>query len=257
VTAPAPTRRRPLPALAERAGVRAAAPAFALLLGLLSAGLAADASAQVAVSTSIESDYRVRGISFSDGKPVASLTVAYDHPSGLYLAATGVVGDTPQSGLRALGYQADLGYAARGPLGLVWDVGVANSRFTEYFSPRYELSYSEVYAGLAGKNLSAHLYYSPNYLGQDVATLYAEVDGVVHPAPHLRLFAHAGRLMPLDAPAGADFNRSQNDLRVGAALELKACELRLAWTSLQAHAYYPADQVLARHAVVFSATHAF
>src|SRR5215468_4243490 len=43
---------------------------------------AAPARAQVGVSLSADSDHRFRGVSLSDGRPVVSLSLSYDHDSG-------------------------------------------------------------------------------------------------------------------------------------------------------------------------------
>ena len=48
---------------------------------------ASEACAQVSGSVTLVSDYRYRGISLSDGRPTAQLSVAYDRPDGWYMGA--------------------------------------------------------------------------------------------------------------------------------------------------------------------------
>jgi len=248
-------RPSPRPAAAERVRRRPLLPTF--IVALSWACLAHPASAQMAGRAALESDYRVRGVSFSDGRPVASLTLSYDHASGAYLGATGLIGAADGAGVRALGYQVDLGYARQTASGLGWDVGLTQTGFSEYRGSEHEIRYSEIYAGIVRRNLSAHLYYSPSYLGGHVRTLYAEVDGAIRPAPRWRLFAHAGLLTPLSRDDGAPPPGTQYDLRAGAAVEVRAAELRLAWTHVGPGSPYPAELPRSRDAVVVSASYAF
>src|SRR5687768_2258453 len=86
-----------------------------LVGALLCAGSAANptpAAAQLAASIAIETDYRFRAHLLSDGRPAATVQLAYDHASGLYLnvAAIGALGD---DGPRFVGAQGNIGYAAR------------------------------------------------------------------------------------------------------------------------------------------------
>jgi uncharacterized protein (TIGR02001 family) len=219
--------------------------------------LAAPARAQVAVSATLTSDFRFRGISLSDRKPALSLNLAYDHPSGLYVGVSAIGAETAHSGVQALGYQADVGYAIRTRSGVSWDVGVTNADFTEYFKYRYRINYSEIYTGFAINNISAHVYYSPDYLGESTSTVYVELDGAIHPAPHLRLFGHVGMLTPLVVRAQSDIRRPQYDLRAGVAAEFRSCELQLAWTTVGPDLDYPGDHAQVRDAFVVSVTYFF
>ena len=57
---------------------------FSAALTTLLPLVASPAAAQVGVSASLLTDYLYRGVSLSDGRPAASLTLSYDHPSGAY-----------------------------------------------------------------------------------------------------------------------------------------------------------------------------
>ena len=55
--------------------------------------LAGPAQAEVGLSAEVDSDDRVRGVSFSNGNPVFSLNLTYDHASGAYAGITDAVLD--------------------------------------------------------------------------------------------------------------------------------------------------------------------
>ena len=228
---------------------------MALAALLLSA--AAPARAQVALSATLASDYRYRGVSLSDGMPALSVTAAYDHPSGGYMSVEGVAADTAHDGIRALGYQAYAGYARRFGDGASWDVGVTHYDLTGYFQPRYRAKYSEVYAGVAVPGISAHLYFSPDYLGEGEDTLYGSLDAAVARGAGWRLFAHAGLLAPMRTKAGSDIRKPQLDLKAGVARRLGGFELQLAGTAVGPDAAYPANHRQSHEALVVSVTRAF
>jgi uncharacterized protein (TIGR02001 family) len=217
----------------------------------------------VGVSVSADSDDRYRGVSLSDGKPVLSVAIAYDHDSGVYFGGSVIgvegAGNTPQ----VLGYIDYAGYSARAKTGLAWDIGAINARYTEPVGARYPVNYrytvdyTEFYSGLVTDNVSAHIYYSPNYLEQGAQTLYFDVDGAVRPARHWRLFGHLGALTSVGGEAGFGSHRAYVDVRTGVAFEFKSCELRLAWTTVTPSPDYPDAYPQKRDAVVLGATYAF
>jgi uncharacterized protein (TIGR02001 family) len=217
VTAAATTPRR------RRGRAERFAPLRALSL-ILPIAWSGHALAQVAVTAAVDSDYRIRGVSFSDGRPAASLSLSYDHGDGLYVSATGVAGQTDSEGVKPLGYQANLGYAVRTRRGWSLDLGVSTAGYTQYLYPRRRLSYSEVYAGVSTGAISAHLYWSPDYLGQHVQTLYGEVDAAVALRPNLKLFGHAGLLAPLDGQPASPERSPRYDLQAGVALAVGPAE---------------------------------
>jgi uncharacterized protein (TIGR02001 family) len=213
--------------------------------------------AQIAGNAALVSDYRYRGFSLSEGKPALSASVTLDHPGGAYLEVTGVAAATHHDGLQALGYQAYAGYAHRMESGVTWDVGVSHSDLTEYFQPRYRLAYSELYAGLAGRDLSAHLYYSPNYLGERAETVYASLDGARRLDETWRLFGHLGALAPVQKKVGSEVNRTQFDLSAGLAARIRDYEFRASWTRIGPSVDYPANHRQSRDALVLSAAYDF
>jgi uncharacterized protein (TIGR02001 family) len=211
----------------------------------------------VALSATLASDYRYRGVSLSDGMPALSVTAAYDHPSGAYLSVEGVAADTAHDGVRALGYQAYAGYARRFGEGASWDVGVTHYDLTGYFQPRYRARYSEVYVGVAWPVISAHLYYSPDYLGEGEDTLYGSLDAALSRGTGWRLFGHAGLLAPVRTKASSEIRSPQLDLRAGVARRVAGFELQLAGTAVGPDAAYPANHRQSHEALVVSLTRSF
>ena len=224
---------------------------------ILAAGLAAPAQAEVAASLAIESDYQLRGVSLSDGQPVVSLTVAYDHENGVYgdVAAIGVA--TRSSGVETLGYVAHLGYARRLPSGLSLDVGVRSSRVSAFLARRVPYEYTETYVGLSKGDLSAHIYFAPDYIGDEGPTAYLDLAGALRPARHWRVFGHVGVLAPLSKGKRLDERRAQLDLRAGAAREFGNLELHVAYTATDRTPHYPRRLRNRRDALTLGAVYYF
>jgi len=186
---------------------------------LVATGIAAlPAQAQVSASIGIESDYRFRGRTLSDGRPVVTADVGYDDQSGFYLgaAATAVVtGDD----VGVLNVQGNIGFAKRVTPSLTLDVGVLRSQYTTRLRWR-AVHYTEFYAGLSSHGFSTRVYYSPDYLARDVGTLYGELDYAMSPADKWQLSAHAGKMVfvanrPPLAPRLGNY-----DWRVGVSRQL-------------------------------------
>jgi uncharacterized protein (TIGR02001 family) len=210
----------------------------------------------VGVSAAVESDYRVRGVSFSDGNPVLSLNLAYDHQSGVYGGVSATAVATHHLGVEILGDVVYLGYAGHMDAETSWDVGVTNSNVSVYPDIAYRYNYTELYAGVTRNGISAHVYYSPHYLGGGAQTLYAEVNGAWRPARRWRLFAHVGVLTSLGG--GLTYTgHTLFDARVGVAREFGRCELHLAWTTTSAVPYFPPGYPQSRNALVFGAIYNF
>jgi uncharacterized protein (TIGR02001 family) len=180
--------------------------------------------AQVAGQVSIQNDYRVRGYSVSDGRPVAILDLSFDHPSGVYLNGTAVLAP-PEDGWSALpALIGAFGYARRlSPL-VSADAGVTRS---EYFRTKdgAGAGYTELYAGVTTRHLAAHLYYSPDYFRSGASTIYAEADGVIEPIDRLRLNAHVGVLNYVRWPGSGAPPPTQVDWRVGVSRQFGAISL--------------------------------
>ena len=159
-------------------------------LAPLTALVATASIAQVSGTASLVSDDRFRGVSLTQGHPAAELDVAYDHPSGLYAGAfASNVEFDPATGQEAqgIGYA---GYARRLQSGWSVDAGAAFADFSD--DPDYR--YWEVHAGVASDAFSARLYFSPNYFGQSIHTLYAELNASYRLTERLKAIGHAGLL---------------------------------------------------------------
>jgi len=219
--------------------------------------LAIPARAQIGVSLSAETDYRYHGVSLTGGKPDLSLNLSYDHGSGLYAGASAIGTQGPRGDVRALGFVEYVGFVARTGAETAWDAGVNHSNLTVDVIRPYTYDYSEYYVGLLKNNYSFHLYYSPNYLGQGVNTIYADLDGAVRPAAHWRLFAHAGVLTSTGGGRAPDGRQERYDVRAGVAAEFGGGEVRLAWTAISPYAEYPAGRMQSRDALVLGASYYF
>ena len=203
------------------------APSLVLLAALL--GAAPTARAQVSGVFGLVSDYRLRGVSLTDGRAVATLGLNYDHPSGVY-AGGGVIAHDPSGhSPRLLGYQAYAGVAGRFADGPNWDVGVSRVDMGPYFEQRYSLEYTQAYVGLSQGGLSARLSLAENYPQRNGTTAYAELNGALRPADRWRLTGHVGALAQLGGSRG---ERTRYDLAVGVVRELPRSEAYLSWVAV-------------------------
>lgn len=188
--------------------------------------LATAAQAQISAAVGVQSDYRFRGISLTNRQPVVTLDLAYDHPSGFYAGGSAI--GLNADGFKALGFIEYAGYARPVGRDLSLDLGVNNQNLRQYAGKFYPVNYSEFYAGLIGRHLSAHVYYSPNYLKPGINTLYADIDGAIKPAENWRLFAHAGTTAPVGGPPG---RHQRYDFRAGVSRQFGGLELQASVTS--------------------------
>ena len=156
---------------------------------------ATPAAAQVGAAVSVFTDYRFRGFSLSESRPVGVLDLSYDLPNGLYVASSGSV-VASREGLRTLGLQLNGGYAKQLRSGLTLDAGAVYSRYSSYSGLGSSRSYAELYAGVRGKILSSRLSLSPDYFGSG-PTLYGEIAGQFGLTRNLLLQASIGALAPL------------------------------------------------------------
>lgn len=157
------------------------------------------ASAQIAVEAAIQSDYRLRGYSLSDEKPVASVSLAYDDPSGFYLGGTAsgtIRGGDPEP----FALQGNIGYAGRVAPGVSIDGGVSRSQYYSGYGTSRNYHYTELYLGLATPIVTTRVRFSPDYFRADTPTIYVEAEGGIEPAKDWFLSAHAGALSYLEKP---------------------------------------------------------
>lgn len=244
------------PALCRRSGrarlpgIRYAVPALGLWLA------AAPAAAQVSGSLSVTSDERWRGRSLSAGQPAATAALSYDDASGFYLdaAATGAwIDDRPA----LIGVAADAGYAWRLRSGASLDLGLTRRQFTREFSGGRTTGYTEIYAGVSGRSLSARIHYSPDYFRRGRNVLYASVAGVLRPAPGWRVIGQLGATAYLDGRPVPQLRPVQYDYSLGVARRQGAVELRLAWTNGGPDSDYFRGTEHSRSALVASAAIGF
>jgi uncharacterized protein (TIGR02001 family) len=159
-------------------------------LASVAALVATASSAQVSGTVSILSDYRYRGVAMTQGEPAAQLDVAYDHSSGLYGGAFASNVEFYQHAPDQVQLTGYGGYAWRLERGWSVDAGASYSDFTSDGDYRY----LELHTGVASETVSAQLYYSPNYFGGSIHTVYAELNGSYHLSDQFKLIGHAGLL---------------------------------------------------------------
>lgn len=200
-----------------------------LLAGLL-AGLmlfVAPASAQLNLGASLTSDYRFRGYSLSHGRPAASARIGYDDASGLFLDGTAITFLAPDDGLQWMGAIGAVGYAHRLPSGLSLDVGVMRAQLSRRSSLGREGGYTELFAGLSGRSLSARIAYSPDYFRPGISTLYGSIEAIARPAEHWRLSGHIGALTRVGGTPAFRIAPTQYDWRAGVTRTLGKLDLDL------------------------------
>jgi uncharacterized protein (TIGR02001 family) len=209
-------------------GQRRLAPGMAMFMAVLMAG---PARAQLSLAVSLDTDYRLRGYSLTEGRPALSASLGYDATSGLYLGASGVAADPPGPGVRSLGYIAYAGYARRFAGGRSLDVGLSRTRLKTFEQPRWSaLRYTEAYLGASSEHLSFRALYSPHYIRDGAKALYLDLGASAQPAERWRATAHAGLLRYLDRPPSWSGRTSQYDLRGVLAREFDHGDLHLTWT---------------------------
>lgn len=203
------------------------------------------------------SDDRFRGRSLSEGRPVASANLSYDAPDGFYLGTTVTGVDTARSGPELLGIEGYAGYARRLDSGPTIDLGITNTRYTDYISSGSGVDYTELYAGIIFNHFSSHIRYSPDYFRNGVSTLYTDLDGVVEPIDGWRLNGHIGLLAQLAGPRPAGAANAHEDWRIGVSHKIGAVDLQVAWTGAGPGGDYYAGRQHGNDALVFGASYIF
>lgn len=162
----------------------------------------------------IASDDRFRGASTSDGRPVVTAALSLDDPSGLYGGVSVTAGGVHDEGVRLLRSVQYAGYARRVAASVSVDVGAVRRAYDRYATVEYGRSFAELYAGLVGRRVSAHLFYAPNYDGWGHDASYAQVEGTLVERGRVTLSGHLGALRP---PRIEGFGRAvTSDWRLGA-----------------------------------------
>jgi uncharacterized protein (TIGR02001 family) len=178
-----------------------------MALSLLAASGAV--SAQVSGSVSLVSDYIYRGVSLSRDNPEPQVNLTADFDSGWFAGVFASKIDLPTMHGQAIAYG---GYAHQWTSELSWEAGVSETAYIEGSSQNY----GEVFVGLSTDRFNGRLYYSPNYLGQSVHSVYGEINYNLPLSASLRFTAHAGYL---DVARRDDENQSagHGDRRAGLA----------------------------------------
>jgi uncharacterized protein (TIGR02001 family) len=195
------------------------------IVALCLALVASNVSAQISGTASLVSNYRFRGISLSENKPAAQVGFTYDDVQGWYagaFASTARFATSSAVGLQAVPF---VGYAWRAS-GLTWDVGADYSAFTGT-ARRY--NYPEVFLGAASENISARLYYSPRYFGQNLGAVYGEINGTQLLVDRVRLLAHIGLLRNNDENTYYGSREVVFDGRVGVGIDFDQFNLQVSW----------------------------
>jgi len=220
----------PVPRGACRGQATAGSKTRAAAIFLAAVAWAGPARAEVGAAASAYSDYRFRGYSLSDSRPVAILDLSYDLPTGLYASASGSVVASRGHGIQPLRLALNGGYATTAWRGVTADVGVIHARYSRYSGLTVDRAYTEVYAGLAAKMAGARVSLSPDYLGYARWTLRGELSGHVDLSPTLGVTGVAGALVPLDERyVGA--TRATWDARLGIAKRIGRVSLQAAVTA--------------------------
>ena len=185
--------------------------ALAGLAFILSA-FAGGAQAQTGTTLGLVSEYSLRGLSLSAGRPAPQLRIDHDADTGWYWGAAASrvrLRASPATAL-AIGYA---GYARRLPSGWSWDAGVKRAVFLRDAGN----SYVEVYAGVSADRAGARLSLSPAYYGAG-RSAYLELNGYHPLGERWRLSGHVGLLHWLGGYGAAA--RTRTDLRAALVTDI-------------------------------------
>lgn len=154
------------------------------------------AAAEIAYDLTVATDDRFRGRPISGERPVGTAQIAYDDATGVYLGVSGTLVATRDEGVEPLRSVQYVGYAHRLRSGLTVDIGVTNRFYSRHFTGEYARTFTEAYAGLVGRRMSARVFVSPDYDGRGGESGYGEVDALVFERGRLSASAHVGLLLP-------------------------------------------------------------
>lgn len=184
------------------------------------------AEAQVGSSLSIDSDYRFRGRSLSDGKPVATITISYDDRSGVYSGASVTGALTGQKAGELVSQQLYVGYARTVASGIDLDVGMSAYRYTSAYSAGRRELFGEIYIGATVGDVAVYVRYSPSYYGNAGPVVYFDVATNSEIAESTRFYTHAGLLIQTSGAPTLGGRKSRYDLQAGVAREFGRITLK-------------------------------
>ena len=222
------------------------------MLACLLGTLPALAGAQVTADAAIVSDYRFRGVSLSDGQAAAQAGIGVDFSSQAYgglFATTTRFADTAPTRLAGTVYA---GLAHRLADGASVDAGATYSTFAGVV----DYNYAEVHAGYTDDRLGARIYFAPNYFGQSVRTMYAEINAARQLPRALELLLHAGALVRVSGHEGDGRLHADASLGIGATVAGVQLQLSRVFSD-GADRFYPMAPSTGRNAWVARASLAF
>ncbi|MFL6755695.1 MAG: TorF family putative porin [Sphingomicrobium sp.] len=187
----------------------------------------AAATAEVGAAISLFNDYRFRGYTLSNGRPVAILDIGYDAPNGIYGAISGSLVASDGDGIQPLRLAINGGYATPLFRGVAADIGIVHARYSSYSGLASGRSYSEAYVGVSDKTVGARLSLSPDYLGTSRWTLHAAINARKAISSTLTIDGELGSLFPL----GGGYSRGRWDARAGLSQRIGRISLHAAVTA--------------------------
>lgn len=212
----------------------------------------------------IDSDYRLRGYSLTDGRAAASATLAWDHPDGFYAAGSAVAAIGPD-GPDVVALLGSAGHARRIGAGLTLDAGLLRAQYPGSFALPAGAHYTEAYIGLASRRIAARIAFSPDYFRAGAETIYSEVETGAGLGGGWRAKGHVGALTHLGATPGHP--ATQFDWSVAASRAIGTFEVhailsgrgdgRDPYAHRDPYHYYYYREPGRRTALVIGASHAF
>jgi uncharacterized protein (TIGR02001 family) len=194
------------------------------------------ACAQISGNVSLVSGYWYRGAMLSNAHPQPQLHLGYDGKDGWYAGgfASGVdLGPRTGSQVQLMTYAGYLGHL---PGDIRWEAGLIKSAFLNAAA----YNYLEGFAGILSDNLSARLYFSPDYFGARIRTIYAELNGSYPLMERIQLVGHVGHLQIFpDAAGRGPESRSRHDISIGLSAGFADWSMRVAWVAGRPYADGP------------------
>ena len=191
--------------------------ATALCLALLI--LSSAATAQVGASVSLDSDYRFRARSLSDGNPVATVAISYDDRSGAYTGAAATMALSGQKAGQLVSQSVYAGYARAISSHVDFDLGVSVYRYTSAHSAGRRELFGEVYIGATAGDIAAYVRYSPAYYGRAGPVVYVNIATNSEIAEATRFYTNAGLLIQASGAPTIGGRKMRYDLQTGLARE--------------------------------------
>jgi uncharacterized protein (TIGR02001 family) len=191
------------------------------------------ARAQLSGYVALMTDYRYRGVSYSDRRPSLQGGLDYQHASGIFIGAlAATVRIKPY--ISGVGGQVYGGYAHALSENWTWEAGVISNLYPHpTYGPSY--NYTEGFVGLTYKNVNARAYYTDSYEGGGRAG-YFELNASRPLSERVVLFGHLGYLTHRESrpPAYSATSESFFDAKLGLSIEVHGFHLELSVTGTTA-----------------------